>query len=131
MPPVTFGVFIGRSTRDTPPTHNIPLYTSGLWGHRIASLRLGMGNGSSRFISFFLFSCRCPWLGGVGWWYGHCIHMHCVCLMYGIFPAYYYTLRYIYASLCMNIPYNIHLSLNVILSLFPVNVEISMLVPII
>lgn len=66
---------------------------------------------------------------GGGWWYGYCIHMHCACWMYGIFPAYYHTLRYIYASLRMNIPYNIHLSLNAILPLFPTNVEISMLVP--
>lgn len=63
--PVVYGFFIGMSTRDTPPTHNIPLYTSGLWGHRIASLWLGMGNGSSRFTSFF-FSFVAV-LGWAGW----------------------------------------------------------------
>lgn len=127
--PVVYGFFIGRSTRDTPPTHNIPLYTSGLWGHRIASLWLGMGNGSSRFTSFFFSFVAVLGWAGWGWWYGYCIHMHCARWMYVIFPAYYHTLRYIYASLRMNIPYNIHLSLNAILPLFPASIEISMLVP--
>lgn len=132
LPPATCGFFIGRSTRDTPPTHNIPLYTSGLWGHRIASLWLGMGNGSSRFIPFFFsFVAVLGWAGWGWWWYGLCIHMHCVCLMYGIFPTYYYTLRYIYALSRMNIPYNIRLRFSVILPLFLANVEISMLMPII
>lgn len=63
--PVIYGFFIGMSTRDTPPTHNIPLHTSGFWGHRIASRRLGMGNGSNRFNSSLLFFRRCPRLGGV------------------------------------------------------------------
>lgn len=104
-------------------THLRPLGTS----HRIAVA--GNGKRVKPLHSLFLFFRCCPWLGGVGWWYGYCIHMHCVRWMYGIFPAYYYTLCYIYASLRMNIPYNIHLSLNAILPLFPANVEISMLVP--
>ena len=128
LPPVPYGFFIGMSTRDTPPTHNIPLYTSGLWGHRIAMPWLGTGNGTSRLASFSFSFVAVFWSGGAGWWCGHCIHMHRMRSEYGIFPAYYHTLRYIYASFCMNIPYNIHLRFSVILPLSPVNVEISMLV---
>ncbi len=129
LPPVTCGFFIGRSTRDTPPhTQYSTLYLRAL-GTSHCTAAAGNGKRVKPLHSLFLFFRCCPWLGGVGWWYGYCIHMHCIRLMYGIFPAYYYALRYIYASLRINIPYNIHLRFSVILPLFLANVEISMLVP--
>lgn len=76
----------------------------------------------------FSFVAVLGWAGW-GWWYGYCIHMHCTRRMYGIFPAYYYTLCYIYALPRINIPYNIHLRFSAILPLFPANVEIPMFMP--
>ena len=114
--------------RYSPHTQYSTLYLRALGtSHCIAVA--GNGKRIKPLPSLFLFFRCCPWLGGVGvvvW----VLYTYALCTLdVCIFPAYYHTLRYIYASPRMNIPYNIHLSLNAILPLFPANVEISMLVP--
>lgn len=119
--------FLLECLREILPPHTIFHYTPPAPGD-IASHPVGWEWETGQAAStphFFSFVAA---LGWAGWWCGYCIHMHCMCCVYGISSVYYHTVLHIHSFAIIIIPHSIHLTIRFVLSPSYINVEISMFV---